>query len=331
MSRPPKLDEVAREAGVSTATVSRVLNAPETVREATREAVMRVVERLGYTPNFGARALASNRTGIVGAVIPTMRNAIFAQGLQAVEDRLAQAGLTLVVATSGYDPAREAAQVRTLIGRGAEALILIGQARDASVAKMLAARNVPALAVWTCVPGPLPAIGFDNRAAAAMIAGEVRERGHREVAMIAGRLEGNDRAVARKAGVEDVFGPLPPGRLVEAAYDLEAGREAAVALLAAQPAVTALICGNDVLAAGALAGVRVAGLDCPGDISVTGFDDLDLARAVSPSLTTVAVPHREMGTRAAEALLAALEGEVGLESVELPARLVLRDSLAPPR
>jgi len=331
MPHPPKLSDIARLAGVSTATVSRVLNEPDKVRAGTRTKVMHVVEAAGYTPHFGARALASNRTGIVGAVIPTMANAIFAQGIQAVEDALARAGKTLLIATSAYDPDREIAQVRTLIGRGIEALILIGQSRDGRIADMLHARGIPALALWTSQSGAFPAIGFDNRAAARQLARTVHAAGHTEVAAISGRIPGNDRARARMQGIEDVFGPLAPTRRIEADYTLADGANAASRLLTSDPAITALICGNDVLAAGALGGLRQIGLDCPGNVSVTGFDGLDIARAVTPQLTTIEVPHRDMGNRAADSILDALSRGAIPSGAELPVRLIRGASLAPLR
>ena len=149
MPSQPKLEDVAQLSGVSTATVSRVFNAPALVREETRKRVQAAVEQLGYTPHFGGRALASNRTWTVGAVIPTMENAIFARGLQAMEETLAEAGVTLLVSTSHYDSAREAAQISALIGRGVDGLILIGEARDAAVYDLLARRGIPFVLVWS--------------------------------------------------------------------------------------------------------------------------------------------------------------------------------------
>jgi LacI family transcriptional regulator len=125
----PTLRHVARRAGVSTATVSRCLNAPDRVRPETRARVEAAVAELGYTPNFGARALASKRTNTIGAIIPTMESAIFALGLQALQDELSESGVILLIATSRYDPEREARQVRALLGRGVDGLVLIGEAR----------------------------------------------------------------------------------------------------------------------------------------------------------------------------------------------------------
>lgn len=331
MKPQPTLEDVARLAGVSTATVSRALNAPDRVRRETRERVQEVVARLGYTPNFGGRALASRRTFTVGAVIPTMENAIFARGVQALQEGLAEAGVTLLVATSNYEPAREAEQVRVMLGRGVDALALIGEARGAATYELMERRGVPYVLVWTWRPdAPRPCVGFDNGAAARGIAERVLAAGHRRIAMIAGVTRGNDRAAARVAGVRAALaaaGADAPA-VVEARYTLEDGAAAARALLAVRPRPTALICGNDVLAAGAYLAAREAGLKIPGDISVTGFDDIDLALVLDPPLTTVHVPHRRMGQAAARLLLALCDGGAPA-SVALAAEPVERGSLGP--
>lgn len=328
----PTLEDVARRAGVSTATVSRVLNAPDRVRADTRARVEATVAELGYTPHFGARALASNRTGTIGAVIPTMENAIFARGLQALQEELAQAGLTLLVATSNYDPEREAQQIRTLIGRGVDGLVLIGEERDPELYALLERRGVPFVLVWAWrADCPWTCVGFDNRAAARQMAERVMECGHRDIAMIAGITSGNDRAAARVAGVRDALAAagiaLPPARLIEAEYTVEAGAQAARRLLSLAPRPTAIICGNDVLAAGAITAIRVAGLSVPGDVSVTGFDDIELARLLEPPLTTVHVPHRRMGRVASQLLVRLRSGAAGIGSVAFETEIVERRSL----
>jgi len=304
----PTLDDVARRAGVSAATVSRCLNLPDRVRPETRARVEAVIEELGYTPHFGGRALASNRTNTIGAVIPTMENAIFALGLQALQDELSASGVTLLVAQSHYDPQREADQIRTLLGRGVDGLVLIGEARPDDTYRLLRERGVPFVLVWShrsdC---PHRCVGFDNRAAARQMAGRVLDLGHRRVAMIAGVTAWNDRASERVEGVREALAArgleLDPPYLVETAYALDASAEAAKRLLALSPRPTAIICGNDVLAAGAIRGARETGLAAPGDVSIVGFDDIELATVVEPALTTVRVPHRRMGRAAAQLLL----------------------------
>ena len=331
----PTLEDVAGLAGVSTATVSRALNAPQQVRAATRSRVAAAVAHFDYISHFGGRALASNRTDTVGAIIPTMENAIFARGLQALQEALAEEGITLVVATSNYDPVREAEQARALLGRGVEGLVLIGEARDPDLYAMLQRRAVPFVLVWSWrAQCPWPCVGFDNRAAARAMAERVLDLGHRRIAMIAGVTRGNDRAASRVDGVRDALARhglhLDASNLIETPYNLEASAEAARRFLGATPRPTAIVCGNDVIAAGALTAVRSLGLEVPADVSVIGFDDIDLALVVDPPLTTVHVPHRRMGKAAASLLLQLRARERDVRNVVFETTLVERGSLAPP-
>jgi LacI family transcriptional regulator len=330
----PTLSDVARQAGVSTATVSRCLNAPDRVVEETRQRVMQAVESLGYVPNFGARAMAAKRTFTIGAIIPTMENAIFARGLQAFQEELHASGYTLLVASSAYRPEVEEEQIRALVARGADGLLLIGHDRDPAIHDYLRRQGVPAMVAWTFADGlDRPAIGFDNRAAMARLAAEVLARGHRRIGVISGLRQGNDRARHRVEGVQDALAAagLPAAELAveEAPYEIEHGAATLDRLLARVPGLTAVICGNDVLATGALRRARELGLAVPGDLSITGFDDIELARITVPALTTVHVPHREMGRKAARALIEMVEGKNEGTSLELETSLRLRESLGP--
>lgn len=330
----PTLNDVARMAGVSTATVSRCLNDPERVVTATRERVLQAVEVLGYTPDFSGRALASRRTNTVGAVIPTMENAIFARGIQAFQEALSDAGVTLLAASSGYDPAQEARQIRTLIGRGADGLLLIGSARPASTYEMLRRRGIPYVLAWNLGATDDHFVGFDNAAAAAQMTEKVIACGHRRIAMIAGITTMNDRAADRLAGVRRALrkaghdaDALP---VIEAPYSFEDGSSAFETLMKGHPRPTAVICGNDVLAVGALKRAKALGLRVPDDVSITGFDDIDIASYVEPALTTVHVPHRRMGAAAAQQLLAMIAGRHVEPKISIGVRLVMRESLGPP-
>lgn len=332
----PTLDDVARAAGVSTATVSRCLNAPERVVEATRTKVMSAVDALGYTPNFGARVMAAKRTYTIGAIIPTMDNAIFARGIQAFQEALHARGYTLLVASSSYDPAVEADQVRALVGRGADGMFLIGYERDPGLYGYLEQQSVPVLSSWAFdAQSDVPTVGFDNRKGMRLMADKVLSLGHRDVAVISGMLKGNDRTTQRIEGIRDAFradGIDPVSvPVVETPYEIENGAAAFASLMQASPRPTAIICGNDVLAVGALRAARDMGLDVPGDVSITGFDDIELARIVTPQLTTIHVPHREMGRKAAEALIDMVEKRSTSALIELPISLEMRGSLAPPR
>ncbi|WP_112323583.1 LacI family DNA-binding transcriptional regulator [Oceanibium sediminis] len=331
----PTLQDVARVANVSTATVSRCLNTPALVGEETRRKVMAAVTDLGYSPNFRARALVSGRSHTIGAIIPTMENAIFARGIQAFQEELADHGFTLLIASSSYREDVEEGQIRHLVSRGAEALLLIGHHRDPVNYRFLERQGIPALVAWVYDPDqPQMSIGFDNQSAMTGLAREVIAMGHRRIAAISAPRAANDRARNRIVGICDAMeeAGLDPATLdiVEAPYGIETGAEAFATLMTREPRPTVVMCGNDVLAAGALRQATQMGLRVPGDISITGFDDLELATLVEPQLTTVHVPHREMGRRAARVLVAQLDGGAADASIELQTRLCLRGSLAPP-
>jgi LacI family transcriptional regulator len=330
----PTLEDVARRAGVSTATVSRCLNAPERVIEATRERVLEAVAALGYAPNFGARALAARRTNTIGAIIPTMENAIFARGLQAFQEELGAHGFTMLVASSSYRPDLEEAQIRALIARGADGLLLIGHDRPAQVYDFLDQRGVPYLVAWVHDPARNRlSIGFDNRAAMQGLAARVLALGHRRIGLISAPQADNDRARERVHGVlaAVVAEGLDPAsvRIVEAPYSIENGGAAFRALMSGPHPPTAVLCGNDVLAAGALAMAREMALRVPQDVSITGFDDLEIARIVAPPLTTVHVPHRAMGAEAARMLVALVTGKGTPATVRLETEIVMRGTLGP--
>ena len=318
----PTLDDVARTAGVSTATVSRCLNSPDRVVQTTREKVMNAVEALGYTPNFGARVMAAKRTYTIGAIIPTMENAIFARGVQAFQEELRDHGYTLLVSSSAYRPDVEEEQIRTLVARGADGLLLIGYDRDPSLYRYLRQQEIPVLVAWAFEAGnEQPSIGFDNRASMRALAQEVLKLGHRRIGVISGITKGNDRAAQRLQGIRDALaaGGLSGDSLkvVEIPYEIENGATAFEQLLTKDPSLTAVMCGNDVLAVGALRQAREMGLDVPGAVSITGFDDIELARIVVPALTTVHVPHREMGRKAAIELVEMVKKKSNGISLEL--------------
>lgn len=331
----PTLNDVAKRAGFSTATVSRCLNFPTQVSDKTRKTVLAAIADLGYSPNFGARAMAAQRTNTIGAIIPTMENAIFARGIQAFQEELNDHGYNLMVASSSYRLDMEERQIRALVARGADALLLVGHHRDAAIYQFLAAQNVPALVTWAYDPdGPRPSIGFDNRRSMQKMAREVLRLGHRRLAMITAETASNDRAAARLQGIRDALqeAGLEGGddlRVLQTSYGIDTGAEALASLMQSDRPPTAVLCGNDVLAVGALGRAREMGLSVPGDVSIVGFDDIELAQVAYPKLSTVHVPHREMGRKAALALIRFLQDGTPIQPEELEADIHLRDSLGP--
>jgi LacI family transcriptional regulator len=330
----PTIDDVASAARVSTATVSRVLNKPDAVREALRLRVNEAVVRLGYVPHAGARALMLHRSGTVGAVFPTVDNAIFAKAIEALQRRLTDAGLQLLIATSGYDVDTEARQAMNLVTRGADALALCGVGQSPQLLKFLRQRALPTVHVMTYpAPPETVCVGFDNAKAIGQAVRYLLDLGHRRVAMLAGITRANDRARARVAGVRKALKEagidLPPARLVERPYGLAEARDGFRALMAATPAPTAMLCGNDVLAFGALLEAQKMKIAVPKALSVIGFDDLEMARHIHPALTTVHVPTEKMWGAAADRLIEALDRRPVATATEVEVELVVRDSTGP--
>jgi LacI family transcriptional regulator len=328
----PTVQDVALAAGVSTATVSRALNQPQSVRPALRAQVLAAVQQLGYVAHAGARAMSLKRSGTVGCIVPTIDNAIFANGLQAFQRRMAEAGRVVLLAISDYSPAQEEAQAQALLARGVDALALTGTSQRPSLIALLQQRGLP----WVHTGAfPAPAgtacVGFRNREAIARAVRYLLDLGHRRIGMLAGLTRDNDRAAERVAGVRDALAQagleLPARGLVESPYVMQAAREATRHLLQGPTRPTALLCGNDVLAFGALLEAAAMGLEVPRDLSVVGFDDLDLARQWRPALTTVHVPTETMWTLAADYLLGAMD-KATLEPVqrEIEVELVVRAS-----
>ena len=329
----PTLSDVARAAGVSTATVSRCLNGKDKIADATREKVMRVVEQLGYTPHFAARVMAAKRSYTIGAIVPTMENAIFARGLQAFQETLHDHGYNLLVSSSAYRPELEAEQIRALVARGAEGLLLIGYEREKAVYDYLDRRGIPTMLAWAYRSDlSRSSVGFDNRASMRMLADRVISMGHKRIAVISGIADGNDRAAERLTGIRDSWvangfdlDDLP---IVQTPYGTDNGADAFEALMKSETPPSVVMCGNDVLAAGAMLRARQLGYSVPDDVSITGFDDIELAQHLSPTLTTVHVPHREMGGTAARELVKLIDGNANTVRRQLNVSIVMRESLA---
>lgn len=330
----PNIEDVAGEAGVSTATVSRVLNKPQSVREPLRARVTAAVAKLGYVPHAGARALKLQRSGTVGAVFPTIDNAIFAQAIGALQQRLAASGLQLLIATSGYDVDTEARQAVNLVTRGADALVLCGLGQSPALLQFLRGREFPTVhAMSWPAPKDTVCVGFDNARAIGQPVRYLVDLGHRRVAMLAGLARNNDRAAARIAGVRLALKraglSLPKQHLIEQPYGLAEAREGLRMLMATQPQPTAIVCGNDVLALGALLEAQKLGIAVPEQLSIIGFDDLDMARHIRPALTTLHVPTQLLWRTVAERVIAALEQAPLQLATEVEVELVVRESTGP--
>ncbi len=343
MARPPaplpaaraKLADVARLAEVSLATASRALNQPDIVRPEIRERVLTAVNMLGYTPDRMAKALSSGRSHIVGAVVPTLGNAIFADGVEAMQNRLGELGYTLVLAHSQYRPEREFLQLKAMVEHGVDGLVLVGDSFAPETLPLIRSHAVPHVTPYVCTSRQdIPAIGIDNRQATYDATRYLLDLGHREFAVVANTSLPNDRSKARLEGMLAAIAEegirLPPSRIVEAPQPtISSGRQAFARLHREHPQVTAYLCTTDAMAVGAVAEALRSGLRVPKDVSVIGFDDVEIAAEIDPPLTTIRVPAAQIGDLAAENLTRLIDGAPIPASTRLEAALVVRGSTGP--
>lgn len=325
--------DVAKAAGVSSATVSRAFNSPEKLRPEVYARVMEAVDTLGYTLNNAARALRSRRTRICGAILPTLNHAIYAAETNAVEERLGEEGYTLLVATSEYDVAREFSQAKMLVERGAEGLVLVGDVHDPRLYDLLRLRGVPFVNTYVFNPDSgHPCVGFDNYRAMAKIVEYLVRLGHEKFGLITGLAKDNDRVQERLKGIHDTLKAnglsVTSDQIIEKPYSLTAGYEAMRMLANAKVSPTAVVCFSDILAIGAIAYCADLSLVVPDDVSIVGFDNLAFSAYIRPPLTTLEIPAKEMGKLAAEYLMKRIEGETPTEHQELDTRLITRATTA---
>lgn len=320
------LRDVAKTAGVSVATVSRVLNSPALVSEDRRTLVQAAIDTLHFVPSAAARAINSGRTKIVGALVPTLDNAIFARFLSCLEEGLGAYGLSLVVATTDGDEGTEAMKAERLVNIGAEALIVSGVSHSAEFDELVRRTRLPTIATSyfdECYH--LPTIGYDNAAASAMALQHLTSIGHRYIAVFHGPTEKNDRTRARLEGLKNAPHDVRLHFFV-ADITMEGGAGATRAFLTSGLKCTALLCFSDILAATALVELRRNGLDVPADLSVIGVDGLPASAYSEPRLTTVRLPVSRMGYETAQAVAGWIERQTVPKSLLLDCGLVIRGS-----
>lgn len=329
------MQEIAREAGVSTATVSRVLNMPDKVSPTTRDRVQAVIDRHHFVFDGLAGGLASRRSRTLGLVIPTITNSIYASSTQAIQRAAQAAGYTVLVGISDFSEPQEASLIHRLLERRVEGLILTGAARAREIYDKIARNGVPLVITWKHTrDGELPSVSFDNYKAARVAVEYLIALGHRRIGLVCGQTDLNDRALDRRRAFEDslrtheIF--VNPRLIFEREFEFLEGRSAMHSMLNEDHPPTAVFCANDIQAIGAMYECQQSGLRIPEDISIIGFDDLPISQYVSPQLTTIRVPAAEMGFRATRALVSAIQSRGAVPSYELPTDLVVRGSTTPP-
>lgn len=328
--------DIAREAGVSTATISRVFNQPDRVSQVTRDRVQAVIKQHHYVSDGLAGGLASRRSRTLGLIIPTITNSIYASSTQAIQNAAQRAGYSVLVGISEFSPEEEATLIHRLLERRVEGLILTGATRSKDIFAKILHNGVPFVITWKLTRQKhLPSVSFDNYKAARAAVGHLVSLGHRRLGLICGRTRLNDRARDRRRGFEDELAEnglaVDVDFVFERDFEFIEGRAAMRAMLESPEPPTAVFCANDIQAVGAMYECREAGADVPGAMSIVGFDDLPIARYISPQLTTIRVPAAEMGLRAAEALISSIQTGRDVESCELTTDLIVRGTTARPK
>ena len=319
----PTLSAVAKLAGVSSITVSRVVRLPNLVAPETRGRVEAAMRELGYVPNQVAGSLASARTSSVGVLVPTIANSIFADTVQGLSDELEPLGYAVILAQSRYDAAREDRMLAALLSRRPEAIIMVGSPATEDGARLLRRAGIPIVETWELPVAPIDAVaGFSNYETGVAVARHFVAQGRASLAFIGGD---DPRATRRWHGFDDAAraaGAKAPRRLI-----LERNASGSLAALADLPGVDAVFAANDAHAIGFMSGLRAAGLlrDGPAaaqPVAVIGLGDLEMGRLIAPALSTIRVHGDAIGRTAAKLMLT----RSGPRHVDLGFELVLRDS-----
>jgi LacI family gluconate utilization system Gnt-I transcriptional repressor len=323
------LSDVARLAGVSPITVSRALNNPEQLTEETLARVREAVLRTGYIPNRVAGGLASSRSGLVAALVPTIASQVFLETIQALTQTLDEAGYQVMLGQSGYGETREDALIDAIIGRRPDGVILTGVMHSPEGRRKLAAAGIPVVETWDLTPTPIDMlVGFSHEKAGAAVAEYLGYRGAR----LPGIVSANDyRAGLRRAGFTQAGTRLGwariPAELVPTPTTMGLGRRAFTRLIEAHPDTDAVFCSSDMLALGVITEAHARGLAVPGKLRVFGFGDNNFAADTYPALSTVRIDGTAIGQQAARFIIDRVAGHpIAHAIVDLGFKLVARAS-----
>ena len=324
-----KMSDIARHAGVSPMTVSRALREPSTVSDKMRRKVDAAVREFGYLPNRIAGSLSSKRSNVVGLIVPSIRNSLYANMIQAISDVLRANGFHLMIADSGHRLDDEEALVSALLAQRVCGLVLHNTTHNKRVRDLVAKTGVPVIETGNLPAEPLDmAVSYSNFEAARAMTAHLGRLGYRKIGLVTLPLRDNDRSKERRRGyfaaLKELGLPADPSLVLEAPGGFSEGADALVRLMQTHPGLDAGFFAGDVLAVGALFECQRRGWAVPGRVAIASFDDLDLLRHAVPTVTTLRIPRHEIGRRSAELLVNRLLGapperlriDVGFEIVQ---------------
>lgn len=325
--------DVARRARVSTATVSRVLNHPAKVRPATLERVQRIIEALQYVPNTSARSLRKGRTQLFGIIVSDINNPFFPDLIDAFEGCAQQHGNDVVFTHTGYDPERLARCVQRLLERNVDGVAICTSESSPAAFEQLQRSGKPfVLMNQAGRRAPYPNVYVDHHHGAREAIDHLHSLGHRRIGFISGPAEFNSTRLRREAfhaAMQRRELEVRSEWIVEGDLHMTGGHAAMEQILRSRRAPSALLCTNDLMAFGALQCAHQHGIDVPRDLSIIGFDNLPICDMVTPPLTSVEIPRREIAMEAFRILNKAAEATTAPARSTVTARLVLRSSTAP--
>ncbi len=332
---PVTIKDVAREAKVSVATVSRALNGLDSVTVKTRDRVMKVAAEMHFIPSSAARSLISRRTQTIGVLLPDLYGEFFSELIRGIDQAARAHGLHLLISSTRGDAAEAAAVMKSLHGR-VDGLLVMSPHADAEFLSRNLPRNLPAVLMSSrATGGVLPSFSVDNYGGAVSMMRHLVGRGHSRIAMINGP-EHNFDAQERLRGYRDAMAQLVPGTeelVLQGDFSEESGWRTGNQILALAQRPTAVFAANDMMAIGCLFALNEAGVQVPGEIALAGFDDIPIARFVSPPLTTVRVRIAELGSMALERLAMGIEHpeRMSASPQTLRCELVVRSSCGRPQ
>lgn len=316
------IQEVAKQAGVSSATVSRVFNLPDKVTEATRQRVERIAKALGYLPNASARTLRTQRSRVLGVVLPTLLNPVFAECLEGIASAATAAGYAILPITTDYQLAQEEQAVNLLLAGNVDGMILVvSNPATSLVLKRLKAVKLPYVLAYNRHPAH-PCVSVNSETAVMTLVAHLAQLGHQRITLVSGQVAASDRAQQRLRGFQkgmQAVGLKSTG-LLEVPFVKSAALDISK-LLSSKGRPTALVCSNDLLAIRSIRAAHLAGLNVPRDLSVVGFDGIAIGEDLTPMLSTITQPNAEIGRRAAGLLVQSLAGGTPLKpaaSLTLP-------------